>query len=214
MVIGFARVSVLQNEGARTHTRVVRNTPLFDGVTLTGWDVGGSMVGAWNTVEAPDSSTAIACTTRQGALTRKIPDTPNPRINLFVWLQVGSGPIDIDFAFDPADPTDVRGCLRMSGTANQLGEKLSDFGQLDVTRKSDALPTVYDRYHVIHIERQPTDWYVFLEDKLLGTLPIERVGDGNAIRLVVHGSETPEASQAFFADVQLCDLRPEKEQGE
>jgi hypothetical protein len=181
-------------------------------VTLSGWDVGGSMVGAWNTVEAPDSSTAIACTMRQGALTRRFQETTNPRISLFVWLQADSGPVDVDFALNGSDPLDVRGCLRMSAATNQLGEKISDFGELDVTVQSNALPTVHDRYHVIHIERQPTDWYVFFEEKLLGTLPIDRVGDGNAIRLVIHGSESvqDDESHAFFADVQLDELRPDE----
>ena len=197
-----------ETRGARTHTQVVGTTPLFDGVTLSGWDVGGSMVGAWNTVEAPDSSTAIACTTRQGALTRRFPETANPRISLFVWLQPDGGPIDVDFAFDPSDPTDVRASLRMSSTSNQIGAKASDFGELEVMTESDALPTVHDRYHVIHIERQPTDWYIFFEEKLLGTVPISRVGDGDAIRLVVHGStgNGPFNSYAFFADVQLYEL--------
>ncbi len=205
LVIGI--VSRPPKRGARVYTRVVGNTALFDGVTLSGWDVGGSMVGAWNTVEAPDSSTAIACTTRQGALTRRIPDTPHPRISLFVWLQIEGGPVDIDFAIDPTDPSDIRGCLRLSGVANQLGEKKTDFDEIEVTSESDALPTIYQRYNAVHIERQPTDWYVFLEEKLIGTLPIDRVGDGNAIRLVVHkGKEGAEQSQAFFADVQLNDL--------
>ncbi|MGB7346817.1 MAG: protein kinase [Pirellulaceae bacterium] len=196
--------------GLRTHTRIIGSTPLFDGVTLSGWDVGGGMVGAWNTVEDPDSSTAIACTTQRGALTRRFPVTPNARISIFVWLQPDSGPVDIDFAFDPTVPSDVRASLRMSGDSNQLGEKLADFDDVQIAAESDALPTVYDRYHVVHIERQPTDWYVFLEDKLIGTLPVQQVGDGSAIRLVVHGGENPnpKKSNAFFADVQLYEMRP------
>ena len=195
--------------GPRIYTRVVGNTPLFDGVTLTGWDVGGSMVGAWNSVEAPDSSTAIACTTQRGALTRQVPETSHPRISLFVWLQPGSGPVDVDFAFNRDKPTDTRGCLRMSGEKNHFGTKTSDFGALDIKRESDALASVHDRYHVIHIERQPTDWYVFLEEQLVGTLPIATVGSSDAIRLVVHGDEGSESkeSQAFFADVQLYEMQ-------
>ncbi len=220
-LISFAIIGILfvilrygtfggRGRGLRTHTRVSGSTPLFDGVTLSGWDVGGSMIGAWNTVEAPDSSTAIACTTSQGALTRRIPETPHPRISLFVWLQPGSGPVDVDFAFDPVESADNRGCLRLSGTSNQLGEKTSDFGEFDVIFKTDSLPTVYDRYHVVHIERQPDDWYVFLEEKLVGTLPISEVGVGNAVRLVIHGSEALQEteSQVFFADMQLSALRP------
>ena len=206
LVVGIVR-SRSPSRGARVYSRVVGGTPLFDGMTLSGWDVGGSMVGAWNTVIAPDSSTAIACITRQGALTRRIPDTPHPRISLFVWLQKESGPVDIDFAIDPTDPSDIRGCLRLSGKTNQLGEKTTDFDEIEIASISVASPTIYERYNVVHIEQQPTDWFVFLEEKLVGTLPINRVGDGNAIRLVVHGGKgDAEQSQAFFADVQLYEL--------
>ena len=164
--------------------------------------------GAWNTVEAPDASTAIACTTRQGALTRKFPDTPHPRISLFVWLQSGCGAVDIDFAFDSIDETDVRGSLRLTEQKSELGRKTADFGELEVAVSSIALPTIHERFHVIHIERQPNDWYVFLEEKFLGSIPIDQIGQGNAIRLVVHGNqpETGEESRAFFSDVQLYQL--------
>ncbi len=195
--------------GPRTYTSVLENTPLFDGVTLSGWDVGGSMVGAWNTVEAPDASTAIACTTRQGALTRQFPVIQHPRISLFVWLQADGGMVDIDFAIDPADPSDRRGCLRLTGSTNLLGEKTTDFGDIRTIVRSPALDLPYDRYHVVHLERQPTDWYVFLDQQIVGTLPISRIGEGNAVRLVVHGSGNNKIDPplAFFSDVQVDALR-------
>ncbi|MCS7465229.1 serine/threonine protein kinase [Stieleria sp. ICT_E10.1] len=194
--------------GVRMPTQVIGNTPLFDGVTLSGWDVGGSMVGAWQTVQAPDASTAIACISRKGALTRRYSTTAIPRISLFVWLQKDSGAVDIDFAFDPANPSGKRGCVRLQGDQNQLGSKTSDFGDLDVSFRSDALPSVFDRFHVIDIERQSTDWFVFLEEKFLGSLPIKDIGDGDAIRLVVHDNQAGDnaAPQVFFADVQLDEL--------
>jgi hypothetical protein len=210
LVVGIV-TSRPASRGARQYSRVLGSTPLFDGMTLSGWDVGGSMVGAWNTVIAPDSSMAIACITRQGALTRRIPDTMHPRISLFVWLQKDGGPVDIDFAIDPTDPSDIRGCLRLSEDEIQLGEKKTDFDEIDITAASVASPTISERYHVVYIERQPTDWFVFLEEKLVGTLPIDRVGDGKAIRLVVHGGKVgAESSQAFFADVQLYELSDEE----
>ncbi len=195
--------------GPRLFTRVTASIPLFDGVTLQGWDVGGSMSGAWNTVEAPDASTAIACTTPQGALTRQIPDVENPRITIFVWPTPGSGTVDLDFAFDPADTKDIRGCLRLEGTSCKLGTKRADFDELDIVTQTDAPHTIHDRYHVIHIERQPSDWFVFLEEQLIGTLPITQIGMGHAIRLVIRSGNRSDTELpiAFFADVQLDDLR-------
>ncbi len=49
-IVTVVAVEVMQpralKRGPRLYTRVVSSTPLFDGVTLSGWDVGGSMVGA------------------------------------------------------------------------------------------------------------------------------------------------------------------------
>ncbi|QEF97598.1 Serine/threonine-protein kinase PK-1 [Stieleria maiorica] len=193
---------------ARVPTRVIGSVPLFDGVTLSGWDVGGSMVGAWNTLQAPDASTAIACITPKGALTRRYATDSIPRISVFVWPQKESGAIDIDFAFDPSDPSSRRGCVRLQGDQYQVGTKTSDFGDVDVAFRSDALPTIFDRFHVIDIERQRDDWFVFLEEKFIGSLPVEDVTNGSAIRLVVHEnrSRTADRPQAFFADVQLDEL--------
>lgn len=95
----------------RLYTVVASVTPLFDGVTLSGWNVGGSMVGPWNTVEAPDASNAITCTTSQGALTRPLPKMEHFRISLFAWLTEEQAKADIDFAFDSTNSSDVRGCL-------------------------------------------------------------------------------------------------------
>ena len=196
----------------RTHTIVSGNTPLFDGITLSGWDVGGSMIGAWNTIEAPDFSTAIACTTPKGALTRRFPEVPFPRISLFVWLQPGGEQVDIDFAFDPLHPSNERGCLRLSAKTCKLGMKSSDFGELDAVVGEDISPTFRDRYHVVHLERQANDWFVFLEEQLVGTLPISEIGRSDAIRLVVHEAKDHQEDQpqAYFADVQLYQLSPTK----
>ncbi|WP_182867679.1 serine/threonine-protein kinase [Rhodopirellula sp. JC639] len=192
----------------RVPTRVVGSVPLFDGVTLSGWDVGGSMVGAWNTLQAPDASTAIACVTPKGALTRRYTTNTIPRISLFVWPQTESSVVDIDFAFDPAEPFSRRGCVRLQGDRYQVGTKTSDFGDVDVVFQSEALPTMLDRFHVIDIERQRDDWFVFLEEKFIGSLPVEDVANGSAIRLVVHENrpQTADRPQAFFADVQLDEL--------
>ncbi len=194
--------------GPRLYTRVIESAALFDGVTLSGWDVGGSMVGAWNTVESPDASTAIACTSRQGALTRRVDEKTHPRISLFVWPQAGFGTIDVDFAFAPNDVSDRRGSVRFTPQSILLGQKDDDFGELDRVSESELPATLQDRFHVLHLERQPTDWYVFLEQRLLGTIPIDQVGSGTAIRLVVHPASDPEAEipLVYFTEMRLDNL--------
>ena len=203
--------------GPRELKRVISNEPLYDGRTLAGWGTDGSMVGAWNTVEAPDSSEAIACTTNRGALTRRLPDADFFRISLFVWVQEAGGVVDIDFASDFTQPDGVRGTLRMDGSEILLGTKSGDFAQVSAVRRS-ALPAGFsERYHVLYIERQKEDWYVFLEQDLVGTIPIATLPGGSALRVVVHGNLEGEVSgggredapRVFFSDFQLSKLAEE-----
>ncbi|MDE0866477.1 MAG: serine/threonine-protein kinase [Rubripirellula sp.] len=197
--------------GPRELKRVIQSLPLFDGVTLTRWDTDGTMVGAWNTVEAPDSSTAIACTTGQGGLTRQLPFVDFSRISLFVWVQDGAGVVDIDFAIDVENLRQERGTLRFDGTSVQLGTKRDDFGSVSVINESPLPDGFAERFHVVHIERQKEDWYVFLEQQLVGTVPLGKLTGDNAFRVVVHGNglggET--GPHVFFSDVQLSRLAEE-----
>ena len=76
-----------------------------------------------------------------------------------------------------------------------------------------------ERYHVVYIERQKTDWYVFLEQDLIGTIPISQLPESSAIRVVVHGSDLEAGSESaggsdvvprvFFSDFQLSKLAEE-----
>ncbi|MEM8667849.1 MAG: serine/threonine-protein kinase [Planctomycetota bacterium] len=191
--------------GPRLYTQPTDGDNLFDGETLSGWDVGGSMVGAWNTVVAPDSATAIACTTPQGAITRRLNDRENPRITLLVLPRDGFDKVDIDFAFDSKESDDVRGSVRFTPDSVLLGQKTEDFGLVNEISRLDSPDKMFERFHVVYLERQATDWYVFLEERLLGTIPIDAIGDGSAIRLVVHPSDgwTPQTPVAFFTDVRV-----------
>lgn len=194
--------------GPRDYRQVLSTRPLYDGVTLAGWDVGGSMIGAWNIVEAPDASTAIACTTRQGAVTRPLPNVAHARVSLFVWLQPDSGFVDIDFGFAADQMLSPRGCLRLDATQIELGIKYEDFAPMEQIEQKPSPLSMLDRYHVIYLEKQGSDWYVFLEEMLIGTIPIASIAEGDAIRFVVHGSrETPLGEPGvYFSDVQLSEL--------
>ncbi|MAI35389.1 MAG: hypothetical protein CMM07_27440 [Rhodopirellula sp.] len=205
--------------GPRELRRVISNEPLYDGKSLAGWGIDGSMAGAWNTVEAPDSSEAIACTVDRGALTRRLPSAEFFRVSLFVWVEDGGGVVDIDFASDFVQPGEIRGTLRIDSSEAILGTKNGDFDKVSVFNREPLPPGFSQRYHVMYIERQKTDWYVFLEQDLIGTIPISQLPKGGAIRVVVHGSEPDDESGAargsdtvprvFFSDFQLSKLAEE-----
>lgn len=210
--------------GPRVFNRVVSNEPLYDGKSLAGWGVDGSMTGAWNTFEAPDSSEAIACTVNRGALTRRLPSAESFRVSLFVWVQEDGGVVDIDFANDFAQPMDVRGSLRFESGEAILGTKNGDFDEISVYDRSPLPQGFSERYHVVYIERQKTDWYVFLEQDLIGTIPISLLPKSSAIRVVVHGNDPNDSSEdtrggdtvprVFFSDFQLSKLAGEISSGE
>ncbi len=219
MLVGGINWLRKPTRGPRELNRVISNEPLYDGKSLTGWGIDGSMDGAWNTVEAPDSSEAIACTENSGAITRRLPKADFFRVSLFVWVQDGGGVVDVDFANDFVLPADVRGTLRFDSGEAILGTKNGDYGEVSVYNRVPLPPRFFERYHVVYIERQKTDWYVFLEQDLIGTIPISQLPESSAIRVVVHGSdlvEDPETARGgdvvprvFFSDFQLSKLAEE-----
>ena len=138
---------------------------------------------------------------------------------MFVWVLDGGGMVDIDFSVDFTQLSALRGTVRIDAGEIVLGTKNGDFGE--VTEFSRApLPTAFaERYHVIYIERQKKDWYVFLEQDLVGTIPISSLPEGSAIRVVVHGFDQDVGSvsddsvdgdpRVFFSDLQFSKLAEE-----
>ena len=113
----------------------------------------------------------------------------------------------------------MRGTLRFDGSEILLGTKSGDFEEVSVVG-SLALPAGFsERYHVVYIERQTKDWYVFLERELVGTIPIATLPGGSALRVVVHGNAEGgdsgtgrggnDAPRVFFSDFQLSKLAEE-----
>ncbi|MGB7327411.1 MAG: serine/threonine-protein kinase [Rubripirellula sp.] len=220
LVAGMMTWMPWNETGDRSFTKVTTVMPLFDGMTLAGWDVGGTMVGAWNVVESPDDSTSIACLARRGAITRRLPDWPHQRISLFVYLSKSDSDsptaTDIDFGFQTARDAVPHPTFRVTDKTIELGFKQGDFGDFEAWHQHPAPDTINDRYHVIDIERQDTDWYVFFEQQFIGTLPIDdsEIDDSentrkqtgaNMLRLVVAGND-PDHPKVHFADLQSSQL--------
>ncbi len=194
-----------QEPGLRQYRKVSSVSPLFDGVTLAGWDVGGTAIGAWNVTRAPDGSDAIACFSTRGGLTHRLPDWPHYRASLFVYLTSDDVVVDIDFGFTAGQPTSPRGTVRLTTQSITLGTKQADAGDMRERQVVAAPPSIRDRYHVVDIERQETDWYIFFEQKFVGSIPIDALPSGNAIRIVMDGNNASDPT-AYIADVQASEL--------
>lgn len=95
-----------------------------------------------------------------------------------------------------------RHSVRVTSESIEIGTKQNDFGTFSSHERVDAPATIKDRYHVIDIERQESDWFVFFEQKLIGTISFDPLDDCqcNSFRMVVmeNGNDTP---MTFVADV-------------
>ena len=197
--------------GPRDHTRVAMREMLFDGETLSGWDVGGSMVGAWNTVLAPDDSTAVACLSQRGLISRQLQSWDYSRIGVFVWLADNQTIAEIDFGGTSDDKPS--GSIRITADEIQLGTKRGDFAATHVMFRRTSPAKLQQRYHVIYIERQATDWFVFFEEQYLGAIPIERISNQDRLTLVVQ-KPTESSPGAYFSDLMQSRLDRDEDAAE
>ena len=139
-------------------------------------------------------------------------------------MQDGGGVVDIDFANDFTQAAATRGTLRIDDGEMILGTKFSDFDDVSEFSRVMLPANFSQRYHVVYLERQKEDWFVFLEQELVGTIPISKLPGGDAIRVVVHGSrglddlagnaeQDDNAPRVFFSDFQLSELAEAEQAG-
>jgi serine/threonine-protein kinase len=150
---------------------VAETRPLFDGTTLSGFAIDQTMLGAWQAAIAPDASPAFACRSFQGAINCQIPDWETYRITLFVLSSEQTEFVDI--AFDQAENA-RQTVVRLQGDQVLVGSKQEDFGNLQSTLLPPLSSDLKKRFHVVHIERQSDQWYIFFEETFVGTVPDRR----------------------------------------
>lgn len=194
---------------------------LYNGEGLDGWDVSARSVGKWRTLDAPDGSRAITCTSSRGAMSRAVPDWPDISIAASMWLGVADS-IEIQFGLQQSNSAADRWSLRLSKLGFDVGQRSGDFG---TWRKmtEPLLPQVdFDRYLAVTLERQFSNWYVFVEGKLMAQFPAA-AHESDEIRVASQGNggfkpapkseqsstedETNVPKTGWFAEVSATELR-------
>lgn len=95
-----------------------------------------------------------------------------------------------------------RAVIQLSNDDAILGHSLTDSSKCD--RVGDPMRLSSDREtHYVKLERQPKDWWIYVNDKLLGTLPVDVTASNSDFAVsVLNGS-------AAFSEISARQLAPE-----
>lgn len=203
----------------RTHTHPVGGKFLFDGQSLSGFEIGGGMIGSWVPGTNGDGGDVLTCLSSHGEIALPIPcgSNNNPfRLAVFIEANGGvpSNEATMDLEFDlvandsiqrysvrcrPGSAEIIRKDGRSGGSETKVGESVS----VDLT----------SRPHVIHVERQIDGWFVFLEENILATLPrlnLQNPDQEKArVRFVIDQPNVQDQTTAFYiSDIQCMSLEP------
>ena len=174
---------------------------LFDGKSLKGWV---TERGSW-TVEADDEGSHVVAGT-DGEIRRPLVKSvggkpapiPNYRLLVTVRLHEASA---VEMQFN-VDSTGQRHALRLTLDRIAVGRRASDRSPLEPIEPAKAFEIGADRLHELKLERQATEWRVFVDDIPAGTVPFAPQRELPEFRLVAEGGP------AWFADMVVEELAP------
>jgi len=176
---------------------------LFDGQSLAGWK---TLSGAWHPARNDEGSPVLAGS--DGVAERVLPEsffeaTTKPtssnrvrphRLTVFVELHEATA-AEIHFGIAPSGERQV---VRLSNDESSFGKKASD--QTAMHRNSDAVPLARkSAQHDVQIERQPSDWWVLVDGRVVGAIAA-RDDELPEVRLLAEGGP------AWFSDITVEEL--------
>lgn len=91
--------------------------------------------------------------------------------------------------------------LRLLKDRVQLGKRAGDHGALDTVIREQPLPNAEADFHELRVERHSRDWFVSLDDTLIGSIPLP---DAPLYSVFLLGAEGP--GTAWFSDILLEEL--------
>ncbi len=174
---------------------------LFDGKSLRGWII---QRGSWNVVEDDEGSPVVAGT--DGEMLRPLVKavdgrpTPIPNYRLLVTVRLHEASA-VELQFD-IDSTGRRHALRLTLDRVAVGLRAEGRSPLEPLAPAKSFEIGADRLHELKLERQATEWRVFVDDVLAGTVPLAPQRELPEFRLVAEGGP------AWFADMVVEELAP------
>jgi eukaryotic-like serine/threonine-protein kinase len=115
---------------------------------------------------------------------------------------------ELQFGIDASETPETaeRNVVVLSPGRVVLGTRRGGRGEPERIVAERALPTDGDQFHEVRIERQPTDWYVLIDDTLLGTVPVRSERERPEFRLAATGSIEKPTGEAWFGDIVLDEI--------
>ena len=178
-----------------------RGAALYDGTSLRGWV---TQHGSWNVVEDDEGSHVVAGTDGEilHPLTKAVGGKPIPipnyRLLVTVRLHEASA-VEMQFNIDS---TGRRHALRLTLDRLAVGRRSDGRSPLEPLAPAKPFEIGADRLHELKLERQATEWRVFVDDVLAGAIPLAPQRELPEFRLVAEGGP------AWFGDMAVEELVP------
>jgi len=177
---------------------------LFDGVSLNGWQI---LAGSWTPARDTDKSNVL---TGRGIIRRSLPSWPNYRVSFGIDLHHATS-VDVLFGLTSGNSISPAGlALRLSPREVFLARRSKDGAEMEPLSPTLTLSASSDSddgpvYREVRLERQGIAWWVYYDQKLVGSLPVVE-SEFTDFRLMV------EPGPAIFVDIEVVELvQPQRE---
>lgn len=185
----------------RTLVPAGQHVALFDGHSLDGWT---RVSGGWGPMRNDEGSPVLAGT--NGGASRTLPAAlSEPHANgdagyrLTVLTRLHSAKAaEVQFGLSP---TGERLCVRLTREGSEMGRRDGAGERFTPIGPRAPFERPAEGEHDIEIERQPADWWVLVDGKVIGAVAAKG-GEMPEMRLVAEGGE------AWFSDISAESLLP------
>lgn len=180
-------------------SRVEGGQPLFDGATLSGWQLSE---GGWNPTQDEEGGKVLS---GRGIIRRLLPPQSSYRLNLGMDLGKAAA-VELHFGLHASDSGEtLRYVMRVSREGVQLGQRSGDRGPWQALSPVRPFPPRDDGamespYKEMRVERHASGWWAFFQGQVVGSVAVARDQELSEMRLVTEGGP------AFFEAVEIAKL--------
>jgi serine/threonine protein kinase len=178
---------------------------LFDGMSLSGWR---TQSGGWRVQRNAEGGRVLSGTSgrTRHALLKQIGNKKMAltQFSLTVVVQLhGATAAEIEFGADDLDNDGERMVARLEKLSGSIGRRARDSATFVRLSDLKTLPHAGSDPHTLTVQRQPGFWWVLLDEKPIGRVPI-RTGQREAPSFALVAEE----GEVWFSDVTVQELAP------
>jgi hypothetical protein len=170
---------------------------LFDGISLSGWRADS---GAWTVKRNTEGGRVLSGTSGSisHVLANQVAKKKNAltlfRLSVVVQLH-GAKSAEIEFARDSSFDDGPRYVAQLSEKGVGIGHRADESSRFQLASPLLPLDHGPGEPYTLGVERQPDSWWVLLDEKPVGSLPVQSEPTASAFSL------RTEEGEAWFSDV-------------